>query len=357
MINKIIMKLRNLVDESVRANICEGILLSGGLDTSILAAIASGYAKLDAFTIGFKDSYAPDIEYSKLASKKFNLNHIIYQFNEEELYNAIPCTIRITKSFDPMEIRNSLVIFIGLRLAKEYGIGSIMTGDGSDELFAGYSFLFGFERNELNKRLKKLWNSMQFSSPEIGRAVGIMVKLPYLDNKLKKFAAEIDPELKTRKIRSANFCARKTAKQFLGPMSRRLIRAQSATKSLIRVKEENGNLCGKWILRKAFEDILPGEIAWRIKTPIEYGSGTSILPKIFNKKISDMEFHKKIRIYLNEGVKIRDKEHLYYYEIYRGTFGGILPPKEGEAKCRGCGGGLPLNNSHCRICGEENAKT
>ncbi len=282
-IEEIYNKLQVMLDESVKRNLTDGILLSGGLDTSIVAAIASRYTKLNAFSIGFNNSHAPDIEYSKLVSKRFDLNHVIYQFGEEELYDAISCTIRITKSFDPMEIRNSVVIFIGLRLAKEYGIKSIMTGDGSDELFAGYSFLFGFEKSELNKRLKKLWTSMQFSSVGIGRAVGVIVKLPYLDEKFKKFATEIDSGLK--------------------------------------IKKEDGRFCGKWILRKAFENILPKELLWRTKTPIELGSGTSILPKFFNEKISDREFNRKKNIYLNDGVKICDKEHLFYYEIYRSEYG------------------------------------
>lgn len=311
--NEICNKLRILLDESVKKNLTDGILLSGGLDTSILAAIASGYAKLNAFTIGFKGFNAPDIEYSKLISRQFNLHHIIYQFDEEELYDAISCTIKITKSFDPMEIRNSAVIFIGLRLAKEYGIRSIMTGDGSDELFAGYSFLFGYTGNELNERLEKLWNSMQFSSVGIGRALGIIVRLPYLDTKFKKFATKIDSKLK--------------------------------------IETENGNIYGKWILRKAFENLLPREITWRTKTPIESGSGTVILPKFFNEKISDTEFIEKKHEYKREGVNIRDKEHLYCYEIYRDTFGEIPIPKEDEIECFGCSGGMSLNTSYCRICG------
>jgi len=64
--------------------------------------------------------------------------------------------VKTMKSFDPMEIRNSVAIYVGLKVVKENGISTVMTGDGCDELFAGYSFLFRYEKEKLDFELKKL---------------------------------------------------------------------------------------------------------------------------------------------------------------------------------------------------------
>lgn len=305
-----IMKLRALVDESVRENMCEGILLSGGLDTSILATVASKYnPNLRAFTVAFGE--APDLEYSMKLAKQLNLKHHILTLTEKNLMANIKPTIEILHSFDPMEIRNSVAIYSGLKFAREY-VSSIMTGDGGDELFAGYSFLKTMSKKELVEYSRRLYEIMHFSSTDLGRALEVQVRVPYLSQNIMSFAFVLNPDLKIRQG------------------------------------------VGKWILRKAFENDLPAEFVWREKTPIESGSGTVILPKFFNEKISDGEFHKKMKICLNDGVKIRDKEHLYYYEIYRDAFGEIPSSKEGEIECRGCGGGLLLNTLHCRICGTTN---
>ena len=84
---------------------------------------------------------------------------------------------------------------------------------------------------------------------------------------------------------------------------------------------------GKFILRKAFEDSLPPEIVWRTKTPIEFGSGTTYLPKIYSGKISSEEFDEKKKMFLErDRVRLRDPEQLHYYEIYRKSLG---PPDSG----------------------------
>ncbi|MEM2111590.1 MAG: asparagine synthase C-terminal domain-containing protein, partial [Candidatus Bathyarchaeia archaeon] len=140
-VNEICLNLRRLLEESVKRNLAEGILLSGGLDTSIIAAIASKYVKPKAFTIAFKEAPSPDIKYAKHIAKKLKLEHIIHNFSMDELYAELPTIIRVTKTFDPMEIRNSIVILIGLKTAKEAEVNTVLTGDGADELLAGYSFL------------------------------------------------------------------------------------------------------------------------------------------------------------------------------------------------------------------------
>ena len=97
---------------------------------------------------------------------------------------------------------------------------------------------------------------------------------------------------------------------------------------------------------------MPREILWRVKIPIEYGSGTTILPNLFNSKIPDKEFEKKRRKYLAEdGVTIRDKEQLFYYEVYRTVIGVPRPAGKGGKVCPCCHSNVPENATYCRTCG------
>ncbi len=109
-----------------------------------------------------------------------------------------------------------------------------------------------------------------------------------------------------------------------------------------------GKLWGKWILRKAFEDVLPKEIIWQDKRPLEYGSGMTKLREIISSKISDDEFEEKKKLY---PINFLNKEHLYYYEIYRNAIGEIRKPKEKEKECPYCGGGMGISSFHCKTCG------
>jgi asparagine synthase (glutamine-hydrolysing) len=303
-----------LLEESVKRNLSEGILLSGGLDTSVLAFIASKFTSLKAFTVGFEGAPAPDIEYATLVADKLRLRHLVYHFGEDELYDATRKVIETMKSFDPMEIRNSVAIHIGLRVAKEHGISTVMTGDGCDELFAGYSFLFDLDKKRLDLELQKLWDVMHFSSIPLARALGLEAKLPYLDPDFKSFAMKLDPKYK--------------------------------------IRNEGGKVWGKWIVRKAFEETLPEKVIWRVKTPIEHGSGTTTLSALFDQKFSNEEFEDRKREFLRKDkVLIRDKEQLFYYEVYRSAIGIPHPTNLKGKVCPQCNSNVAEKSTYCRTCG------
>lgn len=312
-INEICFKLRGLIEEAAKKNLAEGILLSGGLDTSILAFISSKFTSLKAFTVALEGAPAPDIKYASLIAEKLGIKHYIHFINEGELYDAIHAVIKTVKTFDPMEVRNSAAIYVALKMVSEEGLNNVMTGDGCDELFAGYSFLFSLDSAQLKFELEKLWKEMSFSSIPLAEALGVKAKLPYLDPPLKNFAYHLDPSYKVRK--------------------------------------ERGQIWGKWILRKAFEGILPDEIVWRVKTPIEHGSGTTILPALFEHRISEVEFQEKIRRYFEkDGVRIRTKEQLFYYEVYKLVVG--VPPRARVGRiCPYCNSNVKEGVTYCRICG------
>jgi asparagine synthase (glutamine-hydrolysing) len=312
-LERICFELRKLIEEAVKINLCDGLLFSGGLDTSILAFTASKYTALKAFTVALNGAPAPDVEYASLVARRLGFRHYIRYFCENELNEALYETVKVMRSFDPMEIRNSAAIYIALSVAKEEGLNAVMTGDGSDELFAGYSFLFNLEGEELKLKLKEIWKTMSFSSIPLSRAIGMEARLPYLDPRIREFASKLDPSY--------------------------------------LIREERGRKWGKWILRKAFEEMLPDEIIWRIKTPIEHGSGTTILPDIFNQKISDEEFQERKRKYLEtDRVVIRSKEQLLYYEIFRSVIGVPHPVKDGRT-CPYCNSDAEEEATYCRTCG------
>ncbi|MFQ6066518.1 MAG: asparagine synthase C-terminal domain-containing protein [bacterium] len=299
LMDEIRTRLKNAVDKSE----ADGLLFSGGLDSSILAALAPG---VSAFTVTLAP-HGEDGEYAKMASRSLPINWDHRMISIKEAVDSIPAVIGILKSFDPA-MPNDITTYFGLKLAQEKGAKRVMTGDGSDELFAGYSFMFDLPDPE--SYIRGLKNKMCFSSNILGQKLGVKIKQPYLSREMIELALEIPKELK--------------------------------------IKVEGEKRWGKWILRKAFGDVLPPNIIWQDKRPLEYGSGTRRLRRIISEKISDEEFEEKRRLY---PVKFMSKEHLYCYEIYRKVAGEIPSPKAGQVACAGCGAGIEKEANHCRICG------
>ncbi len=296
------VQLREELMKSTRRNLGDGLLLSGGLDTTILASLAPG-AK--AFTIRL-ESYGEDPKYAEVVAKQFDMEHYQIVVDIQQALGAIPEVIRILETFDP-GIPNDLAIYLALGFAKDRGIKNVMTGDGADELFAGYSYMFNLN---LKDYIPRIVPQMYFSSNELGGYFGIGIKQPYLDSEFVSFSFKIPWDL--------------------------------------RVNIEDGKVWGKWILRKAFEDRLPHAVIWQDKRPIEYGSGFTRLRETIESRISDEEFEQKKRSY---PVRFMNKEHLFYFEVYRDVVGDIPLPGEGERQCPCCGAGMDQDALHCRICG------
>jgi len=294
-------KLKTELIEAVQRNRAEGLLLSGGLDSSILAAVNP---RIKAITVSLRLG-ADDVIYSNSTADFLNMEHFHRKVDIEEALEAIPEVIKILKTFDPA-IPNDLAVYFGLKQAKELGISEIMTGDGGDELFAGYDFMQ--EIDNLKGYIEKITQKMEFSSNTLGEFFKIKIVQPFLDRKFIDFSLGISPEFKIRR--------------------------------------HNGKLWGKWILRKAFEDFLPEKILWQDKRPLEYGSGMNKLRRIISDRITDEEFEE------NKGrVKFMNKEHFYYYRIYIKEVGQIPAPAEGQKPCLGCGAGMDIGAFHCKVCG------
>jgi len=296
-------KLKEKLRETVERNPADGLLFSGGLDTSILAVLNPN---MKAITVSL-ESFGKDVPYAELVARNLKLNHYHRKVSTDEAIDSIPDVIRILKSFDPA-IPNDLAVYFGLKLAKEMGMKKVMTGDGSDELFAGYDFMKNIQN--LDKYLRRITQFMFFSSNQLGDFFDIKIKQPFLNKEFIDFSLNLPVKLK--------------------------------------IKEEKGNLWGKWILRKTFEKLLPSKIIWQDKRPLESGSGMTRLRGIISSKISDEEFKEKKKIY---AINFLNKEHLYYYEIYKKEVGEIPEPKNNQKACPGCGAGMDLNSFHCKVCG------
>jgi len=313
-IGQICSELRRILDRAVERNQAPCMLLSGGLDTSILAAIASRHFSFKAVTVAFDSAEAPDLTFARRVAGRLGLEHMIHRFNWAEVLEAIREVVKVMHTFDPMEVRNDVAIFIALKHAKANNLAATITGDACDELFAGYSFLFEYDAERTRIELQKMWKTMRFASVPIAGALGMEAKLPFLDPEVQFFAMKLDP----------NYL----------------------------VRDHGGRRQGKWILRKAFEGMLPDEVIWRVKTPIECGTGTTVFPRIFDGELSDGEFERKVRRYLEEdGVALRDKEQVFYYEIYRSVFGVPRGDESHGRTCPRCGSNIRAEASYCTTCG------
>jgi len=300
-ISLITRKLRKALRTAVGRNRADALLL-GGLDSSILAV----FAPLKAFTVKL-ESYGEDDNYAQVVAQSLGMPHEVLVVSIDETFEIIPEVISILRTYD-LHLPNHVAALAALKLAKEKGLKTLMTGDGGDELFAGYSYML--KMDDLDVYIRQLAKRMHFVAGELAHYLGMELSQPYLDQDFVKLALDIKPELK--------------------------------------VVTEKGVTWGKWILRKAFENALPSDIIWQHKRPFERGSGFSELREMIKSRIPDAEFERKRKRY---PVKFYNKEHLFYYEIYNRIFGEIPPPRLGEKACQGCGGGLPIGATYCRRCG------
>ena len=304
-------ELKSLLKASVDRNYADALLLSGGLDSSILACVLKPSLSL---TISLGQN-APDVEYAKIVAGMYTKRHKLIKLSYKSLLEVIEKVIRIFKTFDPMEIRNSSVLLSGISAAQDHGIRKLMTGDGGDELFAGYNYLkrYYMDVSSLDYQLHKLWDSMHFSSLIIGNAIGVKIKTPFLDKEFLTYAKSIDTSEK--------------------------------------IGEYSGQRWGKFILRRCYESELGKQIAWRSKLAQEQGAGITNIKGFISKNMDDRAFHLGTRQALSDGVRIRDKEHLYYYIIFRKFFSAPKNELCPYRRCPECNGCFNSNTQFCRICG------
>ena len=243
---------RTLIHNCVKKNLADGFLFSAGTDTQIIAYEAVKYKPdIPCLTLAFKHGQPKDTQYVKMMVDFLHLKQETYQFGKEDLMKFYPKVVEALKKYDPMEIRNSLPVYIGLTLLKEKGIKTVFTGDALDELF-GYPWQFHLTEEQFAVKQQEMWAEMGFSSIPMAKSLGMEIKAPYLEPEFQEWAKKIPIKYK--------------------------------------INMYNGVKYGKWILRKAYEDVIPKEVIWRPKAPLEAGTGTETLRTYFNDTFTAEEF-------------------------------------------------------------------
>lgn len=305
-------KLRAILEAAARRYSAECILLSGGLDTSVVAQLARPHRLRAAVTV-LVGPDAPDGPYAAAVAQRLGLDHHVVRTDFEGLLGEAAFVVGTLVTFDPMEVRNSLVIARGLREVTRLGFSEVVTGDGADELFAGYSYMWSKPPGDFERYCAYLARVMRFSSIPLGAALGIRAQTPFLDPEVVAFALALSKDDK--------------------------------------VGFHDGVTFGKYLLRLAFPGL---ETIWRRKDPIEVGSGSTRLTEYFRERIPAGEFEReRDRIARGDRIEIRDPEHLAYFRIFREVFGDAPPrPRFAEDPCAKCGFELPSRESmFCVTCG------
>ena len=196
LVQRFIETLRTCLDDAA----ADGILLSGGLDTSTIAAYAAqrrpplavtvcvppgesidrAHQETLASKLGCDPSAfpSPDAPYAERCARHLGLSHDVWWLTLDELLLHAPATIRAIRSFDPMQVRNGITIYCGLLRAKALGARRVYTGDGADEMYAGYSHMWTMPADQLHAYLGHMATIMRFTTPDLAAAVGIEIVSP-----------------------------------------------------------------------------------------------------------------------------------------------------------------------------------
>jgi asparagine synthase (glutamine-hydrolysing) len=306
-----IAELRSALEAAVKRQLMSdvpyGVLLSGGLDSSIISAVAKKFApkriesdtnqeawypQLHSFAVGLKDS--PDlVAAKKVAIHLGTIHHEIY-FTVQEGLDALTDVIYHLETYDVTTVRASTPMYLLARVIKSMGIKMVLSGEGADEIFGGYLYFHkapnaqGFHEETIRK-LGKLHLYDNLRANKSLAAWGVEGRVPFLDKEFMDVAMRLNPEEKMSK---------------------------------------NGRM-EKWILRKAFEDYLPESVAWRQKEQFSDGVGYSwidSLKEMVNAKVSDAEMAESATKFpINPPMS---KEEYFYRSIFHKHF-----PSDSAAKC------------------------
>ncbi|MBR5401281.1 MAG: asparagine synthase B [Treponema sp.] len=325
----VIEKVRNGLETAVKAQLMSdvpyGVLLSGGLDSSIIAAITQKYSKkrvetdskegawwpqLHSFAVGLEGS--PDLVAAKKAADYIGTVHHEVHFTIQEALDALPDVIYHIETYDITTVRASTPMYLLARVIKSMGIKMVLSGEGSDELFGGYLYFHKAPNaqefhEELVRKMSKLHLYDCLRANKSLMAWGVEGRVPFLDKDFIDIAMGLNPSDKMN-IRLPGPSTPSTSSGTAGTTKQRM---------------------EKWILRKAFEDMLPESICWRQKEQFSDGVGYNwidTLKKMTEEKVSDAEFaRRENRFPVNPP---KTKEEYYYREIYSKLF-----PSDSAARC------------------------
>lgn len=308
--------LEDAVHRQLMSDVPYGVLLSGGLDSSITSAIAKKFAekriesddtqaawwpRLHSFSVGLNGS--PDLAAARKVAAHIGTVHHEVTFTIQEGLDAIRDVIYNLETYDITTIRASTPMYLMARVIKSMGVKMVLSGEGADELFGGYLYFHKAPNakefhEETVRKLSKLHMYDCLRANKSLAAWGIEGRVPFLDKEFMDVAMRINP----------------------------------ADKMVNKDKME------KWVLRKAFEDYLPQEIVWRQKEQFSDGVGYNwidTLKALVNEKVSDAQM-----INAHHTFPIQtptNKEEYYYRSIFTEHFpsdtAALSVPQEASVAC------------------------
>jgi asparagine synthase (glutamine-hydrolysing) len=299
--------LEDAVQRQLMSDVPYGVLLSGGLDSSVISAVAKKYAakrvetdgkseawwpQLHSFAVGLKD--APDLSKAKEVADHIGTIHHEINYTVQEGLDAIRDVIYFIETYDVTTVRASTPMYLLARVIKSMGIKMVLSGEGADEIFGGYLYFHKAPdakafHEETVRKIGKLHLYDCLRANKSLSAWGVEGRVPFLDKEFLDVAMRLNPEAK------------------MAP----------------------GKTIEKKILREAFADMLPASVAWRQKEQFSDGVGYNwidSLKALTSERVSDEEMaHASERFPINPPM---NKEEYYYRSIFEEHF-----PSESAAKC------------------------
>ncbi len=291
--------LESAVHRQLMSDVPYGVLLSGGLDSSVTSAIAKKYAEkriesgdtkdawwpqLHSFSVGLEGS--PDLAAAQLVADHIGTVHHEIKFTIQEGLDAIKDVIYNLETYDITTIRASTPMYLMARVIKSMGVKMVLSGEGADELFGGYLYFHKAPsaeefHKETVRKLSKLHMYDCLRANKSLAAWGIEGRVPFLDKEFMDVAMRINPQ----------------------------------------DKMINGERMEKWVIRKAFEKYLPKSVAWRQKEQFSDGVGYSwidTLKEVVDKEVTDEQLaNAKYKFPIQTPTS---KEEYYYRSIFSTHF-------------------------------------
>jgi asparagine synthase (glutamine-hydrolysing) len=299
--------LEDAVHRQLMSDVPYGVLLSGGLDSSVISAIAKKYAayrvesqdnqqaywpQLHSFAVGLVGS--PDLAAAQKVADHIGTIHHQIHFTVQEGLDAIRDVIYHLETYDVTTVRASTPMYLLSRVIKSMGVKMVLSGEGADEVFGGYLYFHKAPNakafhEETVRKLSKLHLYDCLRANKSLAAWGVEGRVPFLDKEFLDVAMRINPEEKMAK---------------------------------------NGRM-EKWIIRKAFEDYLPESVVWRQKEQFSDGVGynwiDSLKAMVAEKVTDEMMNTSKFRFPINTPMS---KEEYFYRSIFTEHF-----PSDSAASC------------------------
>jgi asparagine synthase (glutamine-hydrolysing) len=315
-ISEIKTALEEAVHRQMMSDVPYGVLLSGGLDSSVISAVAKKYSsrrvesndetdawwpQLHSFSVGLDGS--PDLAAAQVVADHIGTVHHEIKFTIQEGLDAIKDVVYNLETYDITTIRASTPMYLMARVIKSMGIKMVLSGEGADELFGGYLYFHKAPdaqefHEETVRKLNKLHMYDCLRANKSLAAWGIEGRVPFLDKEFMDVAMRINPQ----------------------------------------DKMINGERMEKWVVRKAFEDMLPESVAWRQKEQFSDGVGYSwidTLKEVVDAEVSDEQLanaHFRYPIQTPQ-----NKEEFYYRSIFEAHFpsdaAALCVPQEPSVAC------------------------